>query len=281
MKNYTKISVISIITMFAVITAVGVPLDSFAQSAEEIMKKSHLTYYYPGDDGVGNIEMKLTDKRGKERVRKFIMLRKDIEEGGQQKYFIYFIEPNDVRRMTFMVWKHVDKDDDRWIYIPSLDLVRRIAARDKNSSFVGSDFTYEDISGRHWTEDTHEILPRLETASWQQDVLEGAEVYVIKSTPVDPKNSKFKYKLSWIDKTRFLPLREEYYDTKEKLVRVFTADEIKKIDGEFIVTKRTMEDRKKGHTTVVAFSEIRLNVGIEDNIFTERFLRRPPAKYIK
>lgn len=273
MKNHDKVLVISMITMSAVIIAVGVPLDSFAQSAEEIMKKSHLTYYYPGDDGVAKIEMKLTDKRGKERVRKFIMLRKDYEEGGQQKYFIYFIEPKDVRRMTFMVWKHVDRDDDRWIYIPSLDLVRRIAAKDKNSSFVGSDFTYEDISGRHWLEDTHEIL--------REDVLEGSDVYVIKSTPIEAKSSKFQYKLSWIDKAHFLPLREEYYDTKEKLVKVFTADEIKEIDGEFIVTKRTMENKKKGHTTVVAFSEITLNVGIEDNIFTERFLRRPPAKYIK
>ena len=265
MKNNKKVLVISLITISTVITAVGVPLDSFAQSAEEIIKRSHLTYYYPGDDGVGKIEMKLIDKRGKERMRKFTMLRKDYEEGGQQKYFIYFIEPKDVRRMTFMVWKHVGKDDDRWIYIPSLDLVRRIAAKDKNSSFVGSDFTYEDISGRHWTEDAHEIL--------REDVLEGSDVYVIKSTPIEAKSSKFQYKLSWIDKTHFLPLREEYYDKKEELVKVFTADEIKEIDGAPIVTKRTMEDRKKGHTTVVVFSEIRLNIGIEDNIFTERFLR--------
>lgn len=273
MKNYNKVIMISMITISALKTVVGFPLDSFAQPAEEIMKKSYLAYYYPGEDGVSKVEMKLIDKRGKERIRKFSMLRKDYEEGGQQKYFIYFIEPNDIRRMTFMVWKHVDKDDDRWIYIPSLDLVRRIAAKDKNSSFVGSDFSYEDISGRHWLEDTHEIL--------REDVLDGSDVYVIKSTPIKEKSSKFQYKLSWIDKTRFLPLREEFYNKKEELVKIFTADEIMEIDGELIVTKRTMVDRKKEHTTVVTLNEIMLNIGIEDNIFTERFLRRPPAKYIK
>ena len=76
---------------------------AYADTPEDIMKESHLTYYYAADDGASEVEMTLTSKKGKTRVRKFTMLRKDFTEGGEQRYFTYFKEPGDVRRMTFMV----------------------------------------------------------------------------------------------------------------------------------------------------------------------------------
>ena len=82
--------------------------------------------------------MTITDKRGKTRERRFTMLRRDDAEGGDQKYFVYFQRPRDVQRMTFLVWKNPLADDSRWIYVPSLDLVKAIAASDKRSSFVGT-----------------------------------------------------------------------------------------------------------------------------------------------
>jgi hypothetical protein len=244
-----------------------------AQTPEDIMKQSHLAYYYAGDDGVAQVEMTLTDKRGKERVRKFIMLRKDIEDGGEQRYYTYFQEPTDVRRMTFMVWKFQEKDDDRWIYIPALDLVKRIASNDRRSSFVGSDFTYEDVSGRHWSEDTH-TLEREET-------LNDRKTYVIKSTPKDPKTADYAYRLSWIDAVSYLPLQEEYYDKKGEVQKVFQAEETTEVDGILTITKRKMTDTQKNHFTVVHFTDIDYNTGVEDNIFSERYLRTPPRKYIK
>ena len=92
-----------------------------------------------------------------ERVREFVMLRIDNEDGGDQKYYTYFKRPSDVSRLTFMVHKNTGGNDARWIYVPSVDLIKPISADDKNSSFVGSDFSYEDVSGRHWTEDTHTL----------------------------------------------------------------------------------------------------------------------------
>ena len=74
-----------------------------------------------------------------------------------------------------MVHKTPDGNDKRWIYIPAVDLVKPISADDKNSSFVGSDFTYEDVSGRHWTEDNHTLKGDGE--------LDGKTVYVIESIP--------------------------------------------------------------------------------------------------
>lgn len=239
-------------------------------SAEEIMKRAHLGLYYAGDDGRAVVTMELKDKRGKTRTRKFTMIRLDLEDGGTQKYYTYFMEPSDVRRTCFMVWKEPDKDDARWIFIPALDLVKRISANDKSSSFVGSDFSYEDVSGRHWNDDVHTMV--------RSEEKEGRQFYVIESVPKAGKT--FAKKLTWVSKDRMLPEREEYYDKKGELARVFEAEEVKEIGGFQTVTKRRMTNMKKDHSTLVEFSDVEYNIGVEEDLFTERFLKAPPQKYI-
>jgi outer membrane lipoprotein-sorting protein len=201
------------------------------------------------------------------------MLRLDLAEGGEQKYYTYFKKPSDVSRLTFMVWKNPEANDNRWLYVPSVDLVKQISADDKNSSFVGSDFTYEDVSGRHWSEDNHSLLS-------ESEMIDTRETYLISSTPVE-KYKGFAEKKTWIDKSNYLPLKEEYYNDKGKLIRVFTADKIETIDGIETVTQRTMENIKKKQHTTVYFNEISYNSGVTDDIFTERYLKTPPRKYIK
>jgi outer membrane lipoprotein-sorting protein len=240
--------------------------------AAEIMKKSHMAYYYAGDDGVSEVTMKI-QKKGRERVREFTMLRLDLNEGGAQKYYTYFKKPSDVSRMTFMVWKNPDENDNRWLYVPAVDLVKQISADDKNSSFVGSDFSYEDVSGRHWTEDTHTLVSANET-------VDGREAWLISSTPVDEDYDGFAEKKSWIDKETYLPLKEEYYDEDGELIRVFTADKIEEIDGIMTITQRSMEDVDKDQKTTVIFDKINYNIGVTDDIFTERFLKTPPRQFI-
>ncbi len=242
------------------------------EDATEIMKKSHMAYYYAGDDGVSDVTMKIV-KKGRERVREFTMLRLDLNEGGAQKYYTYFKKPSDVSRMTFMVWKNPDANDNRWLYVPAVDLVKQISADDKNSSFVGSDFSYEDVSGRHWSEDTHTLVSENET-------VDGRSAWLISSKPVDKDYDGFAEKKSWIDKETYLPLREEYYDKDGELIRVFTADKIETIDGIVTITQRSMENVDKGQKTTVIFDKIDYNIGVTDDIFTERFLKTPPRQFI-
>jgi len=85
---------------------------------ETIVNKANLMAYYQGKDGKAKVKMTITDKKDQTRLREFIILRKDIEDGGDQKYYVYFLKPADVRKMVFMVHKHADieKDDDRWLY---------------------------------------------------------------------------------------------------------------------------------------------------------------------
>lgn len=243
-----------------------------AQDATDIMKKSHLAMYYAGNDAQMDVQMKLVDKKGSERIREFTMLRLDKEDGGEQKYYTYFRKPADVARISFMVYKTNSGHDQRWIYVPSVDLVKPIAADDKNSSFVGSDFTYEDVSGRHWSEDNHKFV--------KEDQLDGKAVYVIESVPQKPYKG-FAKRVSSIDKTTLIPLKEEYFDDKGEMIRVFTADKIEDIGGFTSVTQRTMENLKKGSKTIVTFVGTKYNGGLTDEIFAERYLKNPPREYIK
>ena len=120
------------------------------------------------------------------------MTRRTLQEGGEQRYFIFFHRPPDVRDMAFLVWKYPGRDDDRWLYVPALKLVRRIAASDKHTSFVGSDFSYEDVSGREPEDDTHKLL--------REETVGGAGGLCRREHAQGSGGADFSRKLSWIDK---------------------------------------------------------------------------------
>jgi len=93
--------------------------------------------------------MLIVDSNGGKQQRQFTMIRKTVEQGGDQDFLVVFERPAEFKRTAFLVKKHTKSDDDRWLYLPSLDLVKRISSGDKSTSFVGSNFFYEDISARN------------------------------------------------------------------------------------------------------------------------------------
>jgi outer membrane lipoprotein-sorting protein len=237
-------------------------------SADEVVRRANLAAYYAGDDGRAQVKMVITDSQGRKRRREFIILRRDEKpDGGEQEFYVYFKRPSDVKGMVFMVHKHPGKDDDRWLYLPALDLVKRIAASDKRTSFVGSDFYYEDVSGRGLDEDTHELVKS-----------DDDKYYLVKCVPRDPGSVEFSSYRVWIDKQTFMPVKAEYLDKEGQLYRRVEALEIKTIQGYSTVIKSKVENLAAGSNTVSEFSRIKYNIGLEASIFTERYLRRPPRQ---
>ncbi len=238
-----------------------------APPIDEIISRANNVSYYGGDDGRAEVAMTITDKQGRTRQRLFTILRKDDgQDGGNQLYFVYFKRPSDVRKTTFLVHKHIERDDDRWMYLPSLDLVKRIAASDKRTSFMGSHFFYEDVSGRHMHADHHELL------------LEDDTYYVIKNTPKDLASVEFTSFTVWIDKKTYLPMRAEYVDRSGTIYRTMEVLGVESIQGYTTVTKSRISDLGTGGNTVTEFRKIKYNLNMDDNLFTERYLRRPPKE---
>lgn len=247
-----------------------VPLAAHAADVNDIVAKANHAAYYQGDDGRAKVHMSIKDSQGRERTRDFTILRKDIGSGdGEQKFYVYFTRPSDVNKTVFMVWKHVGKDDDRWMYLPALDLVKRIAASDERTSFVGSDFFYEDVSGRNPDEDTHELVE------------ETDNYYVVKSTPKKPDQVEFSYYKSWIHKASFIPVKIEFYDKSGEKYRAASAEKVDTIDGHPTVTKASMKDLRTGGETVLTYSSVKYDIGLPEDIFTERYLRTAPRDYLR
>ena len=239
-------------------------------TVEEIIEKANHVSYYQGIDGKSYVEMVITDSQGRTRNRGFTILRRNQDKKDEeQKYYVYFDKPSDVRKMVFLVWKHIGKDDDRWLYLPALDLVKRIAASDKRTSFVGSHFYYEDVSGRSLEEDEH--------------TLDGTDekFYIVKNVPKKPDEVEFSSYRVWIDKENFMPMKAEYMDKNGKKYRVMEAIKVETIDDFPTVTKSRITDIESGGNTVMTFSDVKYNIGIPENAFTERYLRRAPRRWLK
>lgn len=257
------IGLLLILFIFTVPSQAG---EESIPSIEEIVRLANQIAYYSGNDGKSDVTMTIKDAQGRIRKREFVIMRRDVEDGGEQQFYVYFKKPSDVRKMVFMVHKNVGKDDDRWLYLPALDLVKRIAASDKRTSFVGSHFYYEDVSGRSIHEDAHELI----------EVTKDA--YIIKNTPKDPASVEFSSYTMWIDRKSYMPLKAEYLDKEGKKYRVVEALNIEYIQGCPVVTKSRVKDLASGGETVTEFKNIKCNLGLTDKIFTERYLRRPPKE---
>lgn len=244
---------------------------------DQIINNANYASYYQGNDGRADIKMEIVDKNGSKRKRAFTILRldssteeeKDHTKCGEQKFYVYFKRPSDVKKMAFMVWKNLTGDDDRWLYLPALDLVKRIAGSDKRTSFVGSHFFYEDISGRSLLADKHELLEKTD------------KYFVLKNTPLKKDEAEFSYFKMWIYKKNFLPVKISYFDNKDREYRTYEALKFSKIDGFPVITKAKMSDSRLGGHTLVSYSKIKYNNKLPENIFSERYLRKPPRQHLK
>jgi len=241
---------------------IGSSVYAAEMTADEIVAKANQASYYAGKDGSSSVKMVLSDGR----EREFNILRMN-DKGLDQKFYVYFKAPSDVRKMSYLVWKNGSGgDDDRWLFIPALNLVKRIAPGDKRTSFVGSDFLYEDVSGRSLGEDVHELIGTTN------------ELYVVKNIPKDEKSVKFASYTVWINTNTFLPQKSEYLDKKGKLYRRLETTKIVTIQDIPTVTEMVASDLIAGTKTVNTFTNIQYNIDLNDRIFTERFLRRPPRE---
>ncbi len=243
-------------------------MSCFAIEGGDVMQKALQAFYYQGHDQRAKALMKITDKQGRQRIREFISLRLNIDDdGGKQRYYIYFKKPSDVKKMVFMAWKNIGQEDDRWLYLPALDLVKRISASDDRTSFVGSTFFYEDVSGRGLNEDIHKLIEETE------------QYYIVSSRPKEPDSVEFTHYKMWVDKKTFLPMNIDYHKN-DFIYRHYKTLETESIDGYETVIKAKMEDRMTGGMTVISYSEVEYFKNIPVEIFSERYLRKAPKKYL-
>jgi outer membrane lipoprotein-sorting protein len=237
-------------------------------NADEIITKTNLASYYSADDGSAQARMIIVDAQGNKQMRQFTILRKDQADLGNQDILVFFSRPTDVQGTVFRVVKKVASDDDRWLYLPALDLVKRISAGDKRTSFVGAHFFYEDVSGRNPAEDNFTLLKT------------DDKFYTLKAQPKDPNSVEFEHYIVNIDKRTFLPMHVDFYNSQGKKSRSLEVLKTEIIDGFATVMHSKITQHNDGSYTEMQFRNVKYNVGLPDDIFSERSLRNPPKAWL-
>jgi hypothetical protein len=265
------------ISFAATPAAAANPVPDAGPGVDEIVKRANHAALYQGDTCKGTVALKIVDSQGRVRNRSLNIIRKNNgQDDGNQLYLTYFKAPADVRKMVFLVHKTTEpgQDDSRWLYMPSLDLVKRIAAGDKRTSFAGSDFLYEDISGRNLSEDRHELV----------DTKSGN--FVIRNTPLDPGSVEFSHYVAHVDQKTYLPMLVEYYKPGGQLYRIMEVvkvENVKTDNGNVYptVTNSMVRNLETGSTTTMTYSDIHYDIPLKDELFGERYLRRPPREVMR
>ena len=240
-----------------------------------IVQRSEKASYYAGADGKSLARMMIVDSQGRKQMRQFTILRKDVldangQENGDQRMLVFFSRPTEVKGTVFRVEKHanLDTDDDRWLYLPALDLVKRIAAGDKRTSFVGSHFFYEDVSGRAIAQDTFSLLETTQTH------------YILRAEPKRPDSVEFTHYIVEIDKETYLPSLINFYKGDNNYRRVETV-KVENVQGHPTVVRSKVSDLASGGYTLMEFRGMQYDIGIPDSVFSERSLRTPPREFIE
>lgn len=206
----------------------------------------------------------LINKRGQQRVRQTRRYWLDMEgrKGFDEKVIIFFDKPSDVKGTSLLNWSYVDikKDDDQWLYLPALRKIKRIASSDKEKSFMGSDLTFDDMGDRKVKEDSHRLL-RIEDYN-------GRQCYVVEMIPKE-EDYRYSRKLKWIDREEFIDYRTDFFDRKGRFLKKQVID-WKKIGDIWVFTRMVVKNEQTGHSTVVEITDIKLNSGLKEGLFTKR-----------
>ena len=226
-----------------------------------------------GDKQVAKVVMTLTDASGRKRER--VMQTRALDFEGGTKTLMIFESPADVRNTGLLSIDHDGaKDDDQWLYLPSLRKTTRISTSGKSGSFVGTDISYADLTNK----DTDAYDYKMIDESVKVD---GEECWIIESRPSTTKEQKATGYLktqSWISKEKLIPLQAKIWVKEGKKLKYMKSGDIRKINGIWTVHKlavRTVKNGKVESTTVMQIKSIKFDdPSVSGSDFTERRLER-------
>jgi hypothetical protein len=161
--------------------------------------------------------------------------------------------------------------DDRWIYLPALGRVRRIAASEGSGSFMGTDLSYDDVSSenRDADLDTHTLL--------REENIGGYACYVIQSVP---KNSSYQYSkmVQWIAKDSLITMKLELYDRRNTLIKIAEMSGVEEVQGRLTTKETKMTTLAAGTSTTITIDIIKYDDPIPESVFTTAYLETGRAR---
>lgn len=230
-----------------------------------------------GRDGRTLMRMRLFDRQGRTRDRALIVT--SIKGGAGRpvptdRTLIRFTAPADIRGTGFLVWDQPVGDDERFLFLPSLGRVRRIAGSEAQESFVGSDLTYEDIGGRDFEAYDYRLIDA--DASWKGDDGSTHPAYLLESKHKDAA-AKFPRVESLVRKDNFVVVGARIFNRRNEPQKIFTVSRLGRTGAYWTVMALSMSDTASRTRTELVVDDAKYDLGLGADDFTRRELERPLA----
>ncbi len=260
---------------FAALCVCSLALLAFTSTAQALTGREIMEKVDARDDGdnmIANTEMILIDKKDNRRVRKMKVFNKD--KGKDTWKLQFFYSPADVKDTGFLTYDYYEggRDDDQWLYLPDLYKTKRIASSDKSSAFMGSDFSYADMTKRVLDEWTYKLLKEGEVS--------GHKVWLVEALPISKEvENRYGYIKSviFIRQDIFMGVRAVHWLKEGKKIKYQEMLGIEEIDGILVSTEYRMKTTKNKvalHRTIMKWSDIKYNQDLDDSLFTVRRLEK-------
>jgi len=239
-------------------------------TAKQIVDRSFKTTKLSGSEMLST--MTIVDDEGRERVREIASVTKLYDNGETEKRLIRFLSPADVKGTGLLTFDYEKKDDDMWLFMPALRKTRRIVSTERAKNFMGSEFTYADMTPPILDDFTYELLG--------EEDIEGTPCWKIIMTPIDDDvadENGFSRRVTFIAQKDFVIRRAVYYDLDGELHKELTVEEVKEVDPEnhkYRPLHMLMVNKQNGRKSILNVDEIQFNPDVKDEFFTTRYLER-------
>ncbi|MFK8066833.1 MAG: outer membrane lipoprotein-sorting protein [Gammaproteobacteria bacterium] len=256
---YKKYSIL-LLAFFVINVSAETPEEKGLAIAQEVDKRD-----LGWSDVTSDLHMILKNSQGEESVRKIRL--KTLEVGGDgDKSLTIFDSPKDVKGTAFLSFTHSVKADDQWLFLPALKRVKRISSSNKSGPFMGSEFAFEDLSSFEVDKYKYKYL--------RDESLGEREAFVVENYP-QYKHSGYKKIVVWIDKEIYMPLKFEFYDRKNSLLKTLTFNDYKQYLGKYWrPDNQYMINHQSKKSTVLEWSNYKFKVGLSDRDFDKNSLKR-------
>ncbi len=262
-----------IITLALVLSSFYMPGHLRAQqqlTPREIQKRSLDVTKVDGTESLNTLI--IINEKGRERVRKVASLTKLYNNGNTEKKLMRFISPADVKGTGFLTYDYDEEDDDKWIYMPALRKTRRIISSENAKSFMGSEFSYADMSMPTLDDYTYKLLG--------EKTVFDEKCYELEVVPVNSEvedENGFSKKITYVGKANFTQRKAIYfnlYGEKEKVMLVKGVIELDKEKHKYRYKLIEIENILNGRKSIFSLDEIKFNPNISDEYFTSRYLEK-------
>ncbi|PCJ29755.1 MAG: outer membrane lipoprotein-sorting protein [Moraxellaceae bacterium] len=216
-------------------------------------------------DSQVSMTMTLRNKQGDQSIRKLRIKNLEITGDGDMGLTI-FDTPKDVKGTGFLNYSHINEPDDQWLYLPALKRVKRIASKNKSGPFMGSEFSFEDLSSFEVEKYTYQYLG--------EETVNGLASYKIEMKPTY-KHSGYSKITVWIDKEEFRLQKMEYYDRKKSLLKTQLLGDYKQYLGQYWRSHHAkMKNHQSHKETELEFKDYKFKTGLTKSQFSKNALKR-------